>query len=352
MIAIGQPDTSIYIVILIAIAISGVAAPLAMWITRRAGMVNLISGQSEAGSVRPVPLAGGITLAIALVVLGVIFKFWSDPQLSRILIGALIIVVSGALEDARSSYRIPKIIAQLAAGAALILSGSYIHFFKALSLLSAGSAGIYQVLDFSLTLAWVIIVTNMMNMVDTMEGLSVNLCVLTFGFLAVGFLVSNQLPSAQFVLCLFGICIVLMLLNIFPAKQYLGNSGSLTLGYLLSIFTILYIPLTNSQIASTFLPVLLLGVPVFDTLLVIISRMRRRLPVFKPQTDHINHRLIQMGLGTGRTVLLIVFAAFVLDCVAFAALSLPSNYSYVIVAGFLLVGTGLFFYLDRRSFWA
>lgn len=352
MMAIDEPGMFIYIVLLIAIAVSGLAAPLAMWITRRTGIVSFTSDQSETSRGSSVPLAGGITLFIALAVLSIVFKFWSDAQFSRILIGALIIFLSGLLEDVRSSFRIPKILAQLAAGAALILSGSYIHFFKSFSLLADSSAGIYQVFDFAVTLVWVIVVTNMINLVDTMDGLSISLSTITFGFLAVGFLMSNQLSMAQFVLCLFGICTVLLFWNVLPARLNLGNSGSLMLGYLLSIFAILYTPQTQSVIASTFLPVLLVGVPVFDTLLVMVSRMRRQLAVFKPQADHINHRLIRMGLDDGRAVLLIVFTAFVLDCVAFAALSLPSKYGYMIFAGYLLAGSGLFFYLDRRSFWA
>lgn len=351
MFDLNQSDVFIYSALLIAIAVSCLAVFLAIKISRRLGLVNNSIDQAKDHPVLATPLAGGIALGIALVILSFVFNYWKNPQFSWILIGALIILISGLLEDAHSRFKIPKLAIQLAAGSAVFFSGSYIHLFEGTSLFAGSSAGVYQVLDFLLTLVWVICITNIMNLIDNMDGLAVSLCGITSVFFAIGLIIANQQSFAQFMLCLSGICIVLFIFNMRPALLHMGNSGAMTLGYLLSVFAILYNPLGRSQTASMFLPVLMFGVPVFDSLLIIFSRFRRHQPFFTGGTDHTIHRLVRMGLEPARALTLMVFAAFVLDCLAFVALSLPPKYGYFVFAAYLLSGISLFFYLDRRSFW-
>jgi UDP-GlcNAc:undecaprenyl-phosphate GlcNAc-1-phosphate transferase len=191
-----------------------------------------------------------------------------------------------------------------------------------------------------------------MNMVDSMDGLAVGLCGITFLFFLPVTLAAGQVPLTAISVILLGICMGLYFYNITPARLFLGDSGAQALGFLVASIAMAYTPVGLPPTTSWFVPILLLAIPIFDTTLVTVSRLRRKVPFYKANRDHTYHRLVALGLSPLRAVMAIHLIAILIDCLAFAALSL-SPLKANILFGMILLASGVsIFLLERRFFQA
>ncbi len=138
--------------------------------------------------------------------------------------------------------------------------------------------------------------------------------------------------------------------NTSPAYLFLGDSGAQVLGVVLSAVGIAYVPAGAGlpQAVSWFTPILVLGVPIFDTSLVVISRVRRRRPIYRADRDHTYHRLVALGLDPNRSVLAMHLAAVMLGLLAFIALGAGVVLANLLFAGMLALGAVAIFALERR----
>jgi UDP-GlcNAc:undecaprenyl-phosphate GlcNAc-1-phosphate transferase len=134
-----------------------------------------------------------------------------------------------------------------------------------------------------------------------------------------------------------------------PARLFMGDAGAQTIGFLLAAIGILYTPTSFPQGSSWFLPILILGVPIFDICLVFFSRLRRHTPVYQAGVNHTYHRLVAIGLDGPRAVAVMHVAAIVLGCLAFIALNLPPLYANLIFGLTLLAGLAAYLYLERKA---
>jgi UDP-GlcNAc:undecaprenyl-phosphate GlcNAc-1-phosphate transferase len=133
-----------------------------------------------------------------------------------------------------------------------------------------------------------------------------------------------------------GISLALYSWNSPPARYFLGDSGAQTLGFMLAILALLYTPEDRAQASSWFVPILILGVPIFDTSLVVFSRLRRHNPPFEGSRDHTYHRLVQAGMKPPRAVNLLHFIAICVDGIAIFALYQPPLIANLIFASCLV----------------
>jgi UDP-GlcNAc:undecaprenyl-phosphate GlcNAc-1-phosphate transferase len=210
---------------------------------------------------------------------------------------------------------------------------------------------LYVFLDQLLTLLWIVGVTNAFNLVDSMDGLSVGLSAWAFAFFTLAMLDSQQHELSLLSAVLLGICIGLYFYNATPARLFLGDAGAQGLGLLLATIAILYTPLETYQTSTWFVPILLVGVPIFDTSLVFFSRLRRGKRFYQGSMDHTFHRLVANGFEPGRAVLAMHLAALCLECAAFVAVSLPPLQSNLVFLACLLAGAGWMIYLDDSKRW-
>jgi UDP-GlcNAc:undecaprenyl-phosphate GlcNAc-1-phosphate transferase len=134
-----------------------------------------------------------------------------------------------------------------------------------------------------------------------------------------------------------------------PARLFLGDSGSQTFGFLVAAIAMEYAPVGLSPISSWFVPILLVGMPIFDTTLVVCSRFRKGLPVYKANLDHTYHRLVKLGLDERRAVLTIHLAALLLSLVAFVTFYLPPLIANLVFGLILILGTVIILYLERHG---
>jgi UDP-GlcNAc:undecaprenyl-phosphate GlcNAc-1-phosphate transferase len=264
------------------------------------------------------------------------------------LAGAFVIFLFGLWDDLKGLSAGPKLVGQCIAATILISSGVQVYF--ATILLNAGyiSPLVAQILNIAVTLVWLFGITNALNMIDSMDGIVAGLGIIASVCFMAATKVANQPVLTFWSTVLLGVCAGLYYWNKLAGKFFLGDSGAQTIGFLLASFGIMYNPLNRNPESSWIVPIMLLGVPIFDTSLVVLSRLRRGQAVGSGRRDHTYHRLIALGVSPRYAVLLVHLAALVISCLAFITLYLPAWLALTFFFVTILGGVALLLWLERK----
>lgn len=335
----------VFVNVLAGLAVALAMGPLAIRSARRLGLMDVPGALPHKEHASPTPLAGGLTLAFSLIIGVVILNLGLLPSLWPVLLPAMLVFGVGLWDDFRGLPAGAKLLGQLLAGALLIGFGIYVRVLKPEA--TGLPTEVTLLLNWVITLFWVVGITNAFNLVDSMDGLVVGLAGIAISFLVLVTLGSQQVGLQHLLALLLGICGGLYYYNVTPARFFLGDSGAQTIGFLLAAVGILYNPSNFPQGSSWFLPILILGVPIFDTTLVVVSRLRRSRAVFRAGRDHTFHRLINHGMDGSRAVAVMHLMAVALGCIGFVALNLPPIYASGLFFLVCLAGVGLIVWLDR-----
>lgn len=346
-------DSTVYMykTIFFALLFTLTAGWLGIKTARHFNLLDIPGSETRKRHKNPTPKAGGIAIAISMLLMVICTGLWKDPSIRYILLSGTVIFLFGLWDDAKNIPPIVKLSGQLLAAVLLIISGIYIQIFETGTFFIGAPEPVYFWLDRALTILWVIGVTNAFNLVDSMDGLSVGLAAWAFGFFALATFDSQQPTLSILSAALLGICLGLSYYNTSPARLFLGDAGALMLGFFFSVIAILYSPAKAEQTSSWFVPILLVGIPIFDTSLVTFSRIRRGKKFYKGGFDHTYHRLVSFGLEPGRAVLAMHLAAVALECIAFIAVTLPPLFANIIFLFCLLAGLFLFLIIDHPKIW-
>jgi UDP-GlcNAc:undecaprenyl-phosphate GlcNAc-1-phosphate transferase len=326
-----------FLVVLIAILIALFLGFPAIWLMRKLKFVDVPGSVPHKCHRYPVPLAGGFVIFLATGISGLFFGAFSSATLRAVFISATIAFLFGLWDDIRNISLLWKFVGQILATSCLVWLGIQIHLFSQVSWL-----------DFALTYLWMVGITNAFNFVDSIDGLATGLAILAGGFLMLMTSDSHQPELLAFCAGMVGASLGVFYFTALPAKFFLGNSGAQYIGFIMGAVAIAYNPKGSSMIQSWFLPILLMGVPIFDTVLVVYSRVRSGRSVFQAGLDHTYHRLVAYGMDVKRAIMTMHFAAILLGCVAFVSLLLPPIAANAIFIVILLVGLAGIFFLDRK----
>jgi len=338
--------TDIFLATLAGLTVTLVTAWLAIRISTRLNLMDFPGVLPHKQHRVPTPYAGGIALLLSLVILLFALGVWKVNGLGGLYLALMVIFIFGIWDDYKKLKPSIKSLGQLLAALILISSGIYIRVFEGSQFYLGGPHQLYVWFDWLLTILWVVGVTNAFNLVDSMDGLSVGLSAWAFAFFMLATLDSRQNSLSVLSAIVLGICIGLFYYNATPARLFLGDAGAQGLGLLLAAIAILYTPPQGNQASSWFVPILLVGVPIFDTSLVFFSRLRQKKAFYKGGMDHTYHRLVGLGLEPGRAVLTMHFAALMLECIAFVAISLPPLGANLVFLGCLGMGGSCMVLLD------
>ena len=234
-----------------------------------------------------------------------------------LLTAAPIIFLLGLWDDARGANAWIKLLVQALAAVALIAGGVSVSFSQALHLLPSPFSAWA---DVALTVLWIIGITNAQNLVDSMDGLALGLTIISLLFFVPLSALARQPQLGIFGAAMLGVCIGLYMFNKPPAQFFLGDSGAETLGFLLAGIALIYVPPGRPQASSWFLPIMLLGLPILDTVSVVYGRLRRRQSILQGRRDHIYDRLRSVGLGLRAAIGLMHLSAAMLSALAIVAL--------------------------------
>jgi UDP-GlcNAc:undecaprenyl-phosphate/decaprenyl-phosphate GlcNAc-1-phosphate transferase len=321
--------------------------PLAIWLAKRMGLLDVPGSAAHKQHTRTTPLAGGIALILSLIMVVLIFRLFNKDT-SPLLVAVGIIFFFGLWDDAKGLGAPVKLVGQMLASILLIASDVSVHFLEGLSIPFL-SGNILIVLDWGITILWFIGITNAFNLIDSMDGLAIGIAGIAFAFFMIMALVAQQTNLAIFSAGLLGICIGMYAYNVSPARLFLGDSGAQTLGFTLAAVAMIYTPYHLPQASSWFVPILVLGIPIFDTTLVVTSRLLRHRPVFHADRTHTYHRLVALGLDPQQAVFAIHLLTLVIDFLAFIALSLPPLEATLIFFAVVLVGATLLIFLAQKK---
>jgi UDP-GlcNAc:undecaprenyl-phosphate GlcNAc-1-phosphate transferase len=321
--------------IFFAMIASAIATPLA----KRLGLIDHPGTAPHKLHARPTPLAGGLVIAASITSLIFIFPNLFQNELKGMVFGAGIILAFGLWDDFTGLGAGPKFFGQFLAAAVVIYSGTMIDILPADFFY--GNQIIANSANQALTLIWLVGITNAFNLVDSMDGIVAGLSAIASLLFVIVTTISGQPVLTLWSLMLAGISLALYLWNSPPAKYFLGDSGAQTMGFLLAVMAILYNPDDLAQASSWFVPILILAVPIFDTSLVVFSRLRRHRPPFEGNRDHTYHRLVTAGLKPGMAVNLLHTTAICLDGIAMYALYQPPITANLIFVLCLLAAGGL-----------
>jgi UDP-GlcNAc:undecaprenyl-phosphate GlcNAc-1-phosphate transferase len=279
---------------------------LSVWRKKKVTRLVSIAKADRWSGERGIPLTGGIVLAANLLFftlyVSVSGRFALSGELIVSLSCALAMFFLGLFDDLFEFKSYQKFLGQIII---IVLS---IYFGVRATL--TGS-----ILDLVISLFWMLALTNAFNLIDNMDGLAGGIACIAAGFLAYFFYRDNNL--LLFLYCLvFGITLLVFLaFNFKPAKIYLGDNGSLLIGFFLSFLTIMS---SNSRasgksiIGIIIFPVFIMLIPIFDTALVSITRKRRGQSPFQGGRDHLSHRLVTLGMSERQAVIFLYSVSFIL----------------------------------------
>lgn len=297
---------------------------------------------------QPIPLLGGIAIYCG-VLLGIIVSSGSQAitQTLGILAGATLVILVGTLDDrGLLHHQIKLFVGMPVAGLILLASGIHAQVFSAFF---PGRGG--AIADAALTVFWVTGVTASFSIFDYMDGLCAGVAAIAALFFAILATLSGQVLVSTLAAAVMGAALGFLYWNFNPAKIFMGDGGAMFLGFLMATLS-LKLRIEGSSLAAGWLaPVLVLGVPIFDTMMVSISRSRRGLlPFATPGKDHTGHRLANCGLGTRLAVLAMYALGFSFGALALLVRGLVSRQAAEVTAAVVVVALCAVALLERAPY--
>jgi UDP-GlcNAc:undecaprenyl-phosphate GlcNAc-1-phosphate transferase len=270
----------------------------------------------------PTPLLGGAAIYATFVLGFIVFA----PGLSRaypILAAGTLLFVTGMIDDAVHIKPHTKLIIQFIAAASLVPFGLHLPWVN------------YLWINELLTIFWLVGMTNAINLLDNMDGLAGGVSLIACVFLATTFILNGQEAEALLPVILGAGVLSFLLFNFKPASIFMGDSGSMFLGFMLSGLALLSGAARFRSLTSVLLtPVLILMIPIFDTCIVIITRKLAGRPISQGGRDHTSHRLVALGVTERRAVLTCYSLAAISGGLALSLRWLDSTVTFGLVSAF------------------
>jgi UDP-GlcNAc:undecaprenyl-phosphate GlcNAc-1-phosphate transferase len=312
--------------------------PVARWLAPRVGVMDQPSARKV--HLRPVPRMGGVAIflavTIAVLALGERRNF---DQFGSILVGATGVSFMGLVDDRWGLRPLVKMLGQVLAALLLYANDIYVGTFHD------------PILNLVVTVFWVGYITNAINFLDNMDGLAGGIAAISSLFFALMCSFSGQYLVGALSIAVLGACLGFLFYNLNPAKVFMGDSGALFLGFTLAAIGIKLRFPDNVEFVTWMVPVLVMGLPIFDTTLVIISRLRRRLnPATTPGKDHVSHRLVAAGMTNREAVLTLYVVSFLLGLLAIFVTEASVFEGYIVGGLVVLAGIYWLWRMERPPF--
>ncbi len=283
----------------------------------------------------PIPRLGG--LAIALAFLLTVFLFAQlDKQLEGILLGAIVILVLGILDDCLTLKALPKFFVQIFAAVIVVAHGCTVQYLTNPFSRVPGATIDLGIFAAPLTVLWIVTITNAVNFIDGLDGLAVGVSSISCTSMLVIALVVAEDNVAVIMAALLGACLGFIPYNFNPAKIFMGDTGSTFLGFVLATMSIqglfkLY------AVISFAVPFIILGVPFFDICFAVLRRLWRHQNPMTADRGHFHHRLIDMGFSQKQSVAITYTLTGILGLAAVLLASSGGAKAMIVVCSIMVV---------------
>ena len=250
----------------------------------------------------PIPRLGGLGIYMGFL-LGYILFGTMSLRMNAILIGSFIIIVTGIVDDIKPIPAKVKFLFQ-------IIAASVVAFYGKILLSDLSAFGFYiefGIFSYPITILFIVSIINCINLIDGLDGLAAGLSsiyFITIGIVIVGWMHTFDL-DAVITFVMLGSTLGFLCHNFNPAKIFMGDSGSMFLGYIIAVIALL--GFKNVTLTTLLVPICLLAIPIMDTLFAILRRVINKKPIGEPDKQHLHHQLLSLNLSHRNTVLVIYF---------------------------------------------
>jgi UDP-GlcNAc:undecaprenyl-phosphate GlcNAc-1-phosphate transferase len=276
---------------------------------------------------RPIPRMGGLAIYAAFV-LAILASMYVSREIMGLLVGGTVILIVGIIDDLKPLPARVKLLGQIIAAAVLVMFDIRIEWLTN----PFGEMLYVEYLSIPLTILWVVGLTNTVNLIDGLDGLAAGVSTIASVTILLVALQQNFWTVAVLTAALAGSALGFLQHNFNPAKIFMGDTGSMFLGYMLAAISILGAVKSAATIALI-VPIVALGLPILDTAFAIIRRYMSGRPIFKPDKGHLHHRLLEMGLTQKQAVLLMYVISGCLGLSAIALTEVNKSFgAFIIIA--------------------
>ena len=320
------------------------------WARELAHIIGAIDDPKDAGKIHktPIPRLGGIAIFFGFLIAVICFVVLT-PEIIGIVAGSVIIVIMGAFDDRKPMRAITKLLIQIVAALIVALSGVRIEIFTNPILFFDNDYLVLGQLSIPLTVIWIVAITNAVNLIDGLDGLAAgvasisSICMLTIALMV------SESNIAILTACIAGACVGFLPYNFNPASIFMGDSGSNFLGFLLACISIEGL-FKGYAVISFAVPLLLLALPIFDTSVAILRRIKNKKPVMAPDRGHLHHKLVDMGFSQKQAVLILYTITAVLGLSAIILTGFGALRAILLLAGALFAMLiSIYFFKERNN---
>lgn len=290
----------LWAVFAVAFVLSLATTPLAIKIAPKIGAMD-IPKDGRRMHTKSMPRFGGMAIFVGTTASMLIFMH-GDPRVPGIVIGGVLIYILGVIDDLKNLPAKVKFLGQTVIAVVMYMYDVRIEFIS--NFFGDGKSELGAAVCFIVTILWIVGITNTVNLIDGLDGLAAGTSAIASLCIAYVAYIHGMYLACAAMLALAGGALGFLPFNFYPAKIFMGDGGSLYLGFMLSTLSILG-PVKSATIVAVIIPVLVLGVPIFDTAFAIFRRMVNKRPIMEADKGHLHHRLMQLGYGQRRATLML-----------------------------------------------
>ena len=321
--------------LIVAGLLSYFATPLVKALAYKVGAIDVPKDNRRMHKT-PIPRLGGLAIFIAFLFAVILFAD-IDRQMQGILLGAIMIVVLGVLDDIMTLRALPKFLVQIAAAGVVVYHGCSIQFISNPNVFSDAVYLNLGWLSTPVTIIWIVAITNAVNFIDGLDGLAVGVSAISTASLLIIALLVAEMNISLVLAALLGACIGFIPYNKNPAKIFMGDTGATFLGFILAVLSIqglfkLY------AIISFAVPFLILGIPIFDICFAFLRRIAKGQNPMVADRGHVHHRLIDMGFNQKQAVAISYMLTAILGLAAVLLTSSGEFRALILIGAVIIVG--------------
>ncbi|PSL31626.1 UDP-GlcNAc:undecaprenyl-phosphate GlcNAc-1-phosphate transferase [Planomicrobium soli] len=330
----------LYLTMVVAFIASIVLTPIVKRLAFRLGAVDRPNFRKVHAKV--MPRLGGLAIFGSFLI-GYFILLPREPAEARfiqldsaILIGAFLIILTGVLDDIFEITAKAKLLGQFLAASIIVIGGGLeISFIN----LPFGGELDFGYFSIPLTLLWIIGITNAINLIDGLDGLATGVSSIALLTLSVMAFIMGDIFVMTLAALLAASSLGFLFYNFYPAKIFLGDTGALFLGYMISVFALM--GFKNVTIVALIIPIIMLGVPISDTFFAIVRRLREKQPLSAADKSHLHHCLLNIGFSHSQTVL-IIYGVAILFGLAALLFSQATLWGGLLLISLILIAIELF----------
>lgn len=284
-----------------AFAVAVIMTPVTIWLAPRIGAMDIPKDDRRVHT-KAVPRFGGMAIFLGVMVSTIIFvlpQFLDKQAITGIMLGSVVIFAGGVIDDLKELKPGAKMLIQLLSAFIVYGFGIRLTF---IGVVLDGTVG--TVATLLLTVGWIVGMINAMNLIDGLDGLAAGIAAIAALCIAYAAYIHGHYLAATAMLAIAGGSLGFLPYNFNPAKCFMGDCGSQFLGFCLATYALIQ-PVKSATVMAIALPVLVMALPIFDTLFAILRRIVRRKSIVEGDKEHLHHRIMKAGFGQKRTVMLL-----------------------------------------------